>query len=550
MGLLVEYLFGAASFVPHGYCLLWRPDLVAMHAISDAAIAFAYLSIPVAIGVFLHRRRDLEHRGLAALFAAFVFACGLTHLVGLVTLWVPVYGLLGLVKAITAVLSVVTAALLWPLIPKLVALPSPKALATANGALQQRIAEADAARAELEAHKAELERRVAERTAELVAANRTLAEAESYWRALYRYAPALMVSVGKDGRIVEANDCWLGRLGYTRGEMIDRAVVDFVHPEDRAAVAEVHAATLRESGKLEGVRISFLHRDGSAVETEVSALMHRGGPNRPDAAFLVASDLTRSAAAERALRENAEKLARANDDLQQFAYVASHDLQEPLRKIGTFSDFLATALAEGKREDADYALGVLVRSARRARRLVEDLLAYSRAAKRPMEPGPVDLSAVVGDVLSAVAGTVSESRAAVAVRVGSELVTADRTQLFRLLLNLVSNALKYHAPGKEPFVEIASSHAADGSLRISVRDEGIGFDAKDAEAIFQPFKRLETAPGDVPGSGIGLAVCRKIAERHGWTIQVESATGHGATFTVIVPPTASAAVTGGDAVPA
>ena len=126
---LLDYLFGAASFMPHGYCLLWRPDLVALHAVADALTAAAYFAIPCAILVFLRRRGDLHYPWMAGLFAAFILACGLTHVADLATLWVPVYGLQGLLKAGTAIISVTTAVALWPLLPRLLALPSPAAAA-------------------------------------------------------------------------------------------------------------------------------------------------------------------------------------------------------------------------------------------------------------------------------------------------------------------------------------------------------------------------------------------------------------------------------------
>ena len=109
MQTIVDYLFGAASFVPHGYCLLWRPDLVALHAVSDGLIFLAYASIPAALVMFVRRRPDLEHRWTLVLFAAFILACGLTHLVAAITLWEAYYGLQGVVKAITALVSVLTA---------------------------------------------------------------------------------------------------------------------------------------------------------------------------------------------------------------------------------------------------------------------------------------------------------------------------------------------------------------------------------------------------------------------------------------------------------
>ena len=136
---ILDYLFGAASFMPHGYCLLWRPDLVALHAISDALIGLAYISIPAAMLVFLRKRRDLNEdtRKLAFLFMAFIVACAMTHFAGLLTLWIPAYGAQGMVKAATAIVSLITAIALWPQIPKLLALPSPEELERANVALQK-----------------------------------------------------------------------------------------------------------------------------------------------------------------------------------------------------------------------------------------------------------------------------------------------------------------------------------------------------------------------------------------------------------------------------
>jgi len=178
---IVEYLFGAANFVPHGVCLLWRPDLVAIHAVSDILIFAAYASIPAALVVFVRRRRDLEARGTVLLFAMFIMACGLTHLMAFVTLWEPYYGLQGLVKVATAVISVVTAVMIWPLIPKLLRIPSPSSLQmlnreleAANQTLTTEIEERQETLRQLNAMRIELEQRVDERTRELALANRRL----------------------------------------------------------------------------------------------------------------------------------------------------------------------------------------------------------------------------------------------------------------------------------------------------------------------------------------------------------------------------------------
>lgn len=178
---VIEYLFGAASFMPHGYCLLWRPDLVALHAVSDALIFLAYASIPAALVVLVRKRPEIEHRTTVVLFAAFILACGLTHLVAVFTLWQPMYGLQGLIKAATAVVSLLTAIAIWPLLPKLLKIPSPSALQAvnadlekANADLKREIAEHERTLDELRNMRSELETRVEVRTSELNVAYRDL----------------------------------------------------------------------------------------------------------------------------------------------------------------------------------------------------------------------------------------------------------------------------------------------------------------------------------------------------------------------------------------
>lgn len=177
MGGILTYLFGAAAFVPHGYCLLWRPDLVALHAISDVATAIAYFSIPAAIVVFMRRRPDFDHPNVAALFAIFILGCGLTHVADLTTLWWPVYGLEGLLKAGTATASILTAIVVWRLLPQVLLVPGPAQLRQANEDLRAEVLRRSAAEAALLQARDGLESQVASRTEELAQANRRL-EAE------------------------------------------------------------------------------------------------------------------------------------------------------------------------------------------------------------------------------------------------------------------------------------------------------------------------------------------------------------------------------------
>jgi len=169
MDKVLDWLFGTAQFIPHGVCLLWRPDLVALHVVSDLLIAAAYFAIPVAIYAFVRGRTDLapEHKRMAIMFSLFIAACGFTHLGSVWTLWQPLYGTHGLVKAGTALVSVITAFGLPPLVPKLIKLPSPSLLQAANAKLEEEIGAHRLTLGELEAHRRGLEEAIAERTEDL-----------------------------------------------------------------------------------------------------------------------------------------------------------------------------------------------------------------------------------------------------------------------------------------------------------------------------------------------------------------------------------------------
>jgi len=178
---VLDWLVYPVNLTPHGYCLLWAPGLIWLHALSDAVIALAYFSIPLALAWFAHKRTDLQYRWVVLLFVCFILACGLTHVMAVYTLWVAAYGLEGVIKVVTALLSVATAALLWPLIPRLLALPSPAQLAAVNASLNETMREQDetyrrlvASEEQVRRANAELEVRVAARTADLTAANKRL----------------------------------------------------------------------------------------------------------------------------------------------------------------------------------------------------------------------------------------------------------------------------------------------------------------------------------------------------------------------------------------
>lgn len=237
------------------------------------------------------------------------------------------------------------------------------------------------------------------------------------------------------------------------------------------------------------------------------------------------------------LEETNLNLQRSNQELQDFAYVASHDLQEPLRKIQAFGNLLQEEYAEKLGEGNDY-LNRMRNAAARMSALIEDILSFSRVTTKGRGFTPVDLNVVVGEVISDLETRIHETKAT--IQVGKlPTIHADAMQMRQLLQNLIANALKFHRPDVDPVVKIHAATEISHSPRkryctISVEDNGVGFDEKYLNRIFAVFQRLHSRDS-YEGTGIGLAVCRKIVERHGGSITAKSKIGTGATFLVTLP---------------
>ena len=221
-----------------------------------------------------------------------------------------------------------------------------------------------------------------------------------------------------------------------------------------------------------------------------------------------------------------EELKRKNTELDQFTYVASHDLQEPLRKVTAFSGMLRQDLGDSLPERAEKDIGFILDAAKRMQKLVQDLLALSRSGRVALKWETISLNQCVDQALETLAMRMKESRAEI-VRDDLPEVWGDRTTLTQLYQNLLSNALKFTS--SERSLICLTAERIDGRLILGVKDNGIGVEPKYAERIFAPFKRLH-GRGEYQGTGIGLAICAKTVERHGGKIWVESETGRGAHF--------------------
>ena len=279
------------------------------------------------------------------------------------------------------------------------------------------------------------------------------------------------------------------------------------------------------------------------IANETAAVLlvgHAGeGPVCPDllnvylaVAGLAGTTITRLNS-ERDLKAYARKLESLNAELQEFAFVASHDLQEPLRKIQTFGHMVATKFTDALgTEGSDYLMR-MTRAADRMSELLRSLLNYSRIATHPNPFDSTSLVKVVQDAVSDLELVIKQANGR--IEVGElPVIDADAAQLRQVFQNLIGNSMKYRKESEQPVVKIYST-VSDGVCRLFVEDNGIGFDDKYADRIFRPFQRLHGRSSRYDGTGMGLAICRKIVERHGGSITARSVPGNGATFIVRIP---------------
>ena len=377
--------FFRSDFMPHGHCFFWKPEILWPSVGSDLIIALSYYSIPAALVYFVRKRKDLAFNWMFLMFGAFILACGTTHAMGIWTVWNGTYRVDALIKAVTALLSVTTAIMLWRLIPGALALPSPAALRDANERLRLEIKE-------------------------------------------------------------------------------------------------------RESAEMEVRRLN------EGLEEQV--------------------------------RQRTLELERSNQELERFAYVASHDLQEPLRTIRSFTELMEKRSGASLDEKTRTYMDFILDGARNMSLLIDDLLAYSRVGRAVEGRAVVDL----GDTLEKCKNSLRAAIEASGAVISSDRlprVQGDPTLVRMLLQNLLSNAIKYRR--QVPISIHVGASQVDGVWEVAVSDNGIGIESQHYDRIFELFERLH-GRDKYDGSGMGLAICKKIADIHGSKIAVSSRMGEGSTF--------------------
>lgn len=362
-------------------------------------------------------------------------------------------------------------------------------------------------------------------------AEAALAELASHKLVLDEHS--IVVVTDTFGTITYANDKFCEISKYDREEIIGanhRLIKSGHHPK---SFFENLYRTIKKGEVWHG-EVKNRAKDGSHYWVDTTIAPFKDANGKIIQFVAVRTDITARKNTIRDLADSNKNLQRANADLKRFAYIASHDLQEPLRKLQQFSDFMAKDCSDELSDDGKYFLDVINRSSARMSHLIRDLLTYSRTTNRDFDPVEVNLADAVSAILSEFELLASETKAS--FHVGDlPSITADRTAVEHLVRNLIGNAIKYNHPERDPVIEISTgSPHGNGAVELHFTDNGIGFDMQFSESIFEPFRRLHNKH-EYSGSGIGLAVCNTICERHGWKLHAISEQGKGSTFSVIIP---------------
>ena len=622
--------FFDGSYMPHGHCYLWQPGILWTHVISDIFIAAAYFSIPFGLYYIRKKRQDWQYTGLFVLFSLFIFWCGVTHLLSIFTIWHGIYGIHGITKIITAVVSFFTAVVLMKNLPRILLIPSVKQIEDVN----RKLAEEKIATSRLEAEResqrlinitlnaAPIGLMAIDRSGEIRIANQEVTKALGYSReqlvgkpvtellaqndspsilsnehiqrlienkgstftyvheslvdGMTQSGTAIPLEIRMHGEVISdeqiifvsisdqrfklkadkdsarlkaiiksCDDAIIGKTlsgvvtdwnpaaealyGYTEAEMIGEHISKLAPEELHEEIDTIHQS-LSKGQKVDHIETVRLRKDGSKVDVMLTISMINDINGKPIGASTIARDITQQKLAQRQLELKNKALLDSNRALEQFAFIASHDLKEPLRKIISFGHIIKEEVESKLSEQSREFLGYMLNATERMQTLLESLLSYSRVTSRAKPFETVDLNEVMNDVLSDLQLAIEESEAKIDCE-KLPRIKADRMQMQQLFQNLLGNSLKYKNNQVPPHIQIRSEKPDSYTTIISVKDNGIGFEQEQEAKVFEMFKRLH-GRHEYEGIGVGLAICKKIVERHNGSITAISEPNEGAEFRI------------------
>jgi PAS domain S-box-containing protein len=494
---LFTKLLDAVELAPRSNEAAWSGGEAWPQVLAGAAGGSAWLVMAAALATFLVRRNDLPFRPLGWLFVATITCCGAVQLAEIVPSWRAWQRVSSPAAAVTAALTWVAVLAAWRAVPQALALPNPSRI---NELLQIEMRE---------------RQRANERS-----------------RLVVELAPNAIVIANQNGRIVQVNARTEQYFGYERTEMVGQSVDALIPERFRGSrPGDLFAARAADGAASEptGLELVGLRKDGSEFPIEVGV---QPAVSERDVLMLVAiADVTLQKQAEAALKKLAGELQRSNGELAQFAYVASHDLKEPLRKVASFCQLLKERYRGKLDADGDRYIDYAVEGARRMQSLIMALLELSQVASSDRPLSPTDAAAACDVAIDNLRTAIDESGADVS-HGPLPVVMGNETQLVQLFQNLIGNAIKFRGQRRPEVAIDAVPH--DGEWLFSVRDNGIGIEPEHRDRVFGIFQRLHTRE-EYPGTGIGLAITKKIVERGGGRIWIDSVKGQGTTFHFTLP---------------
>jgi len=508
-----ERLLDSSMLSPHGICLLWEPELIWLHVASDAIIAAAYFSIPFVLTILVIKRRDLQFGWVYWAFAIFIMACGLTHVLSIYTLWVPVYGIEGIVKAVTAAASIFTAGALWPLLPKVLTIPSPFELQKVQAALEEEeIKSRDAT---------QLLKQVRE-------AQRAMRESVARLTAVVETAVDGVILFDAQNRILLFNPACERLFGYQAREVMNRNVRVLI-PDEAGAVQDNPASHFATGGETIGLR-----KDGTTFPIDLSV-----GQAIQDGELIfvgIVHDLTA-----RKLTEQQLQQAQKMETVGQLSGGIAHDFNNLLTVIIGNAEHLSEQLKA--RPDLRQFADDICESGERGAELTQRLLAFSR--RQLLQPRAIDCRELIVSMLKLFKRTLREN---IEIRTtfgpGTIQAFADRAQLESAVLNLALNAQDAMPSGGHLTLstEIAAidedyralhPEVASGSYAlISVTDDGEGMTPEVIERAFEPFFTTKEVG---KGSGLGLSMVYGFAKQSDGHVSIYSEQGLGTTVRIYLP---------------
>ena len=519
MDQLIERLFGTDGFSPHGFCLLWDPAIIWLNAASDMVIGFAYYSIPVALVYFVYKRQDLVFGWMFALFAAFIVACGTTHFFEVFTIWNPYYGIQGLIKAVTAVASIITAFFLWPLVPKALALPSPTQLRVANE---------------------ELARQIRERNGALARAQ----ESDDRYRLLVeRVVDYAIFMLDAKGLVTTWNAGAERIKGYKAKEIIGQHFSVFYTPEDRDAGKPIMALEIAARDGMYEAESLRVRKDGNRFWANVVIDALRDEQGRLVGFAKITRDVTERHLAQEELERTRTALAQSQkmDAIGQLAGGVAHDLNNFLTTVLGNLDLFQHRVGTIEKPHR-HLLEAAVRGAESGASLISKLLGFSR--RQILSPVTADLNKVVSGAAPLLRSALGETVQLELIQsAGLWRILVDTTLLETTLLNLVLNARDAMPAGGKLTIEMANAFLDEEYARahdvragqyvmVAVSDTGHGMDQATLLQAFEPFYTTKEVGR---GSGLGLSQVYGFVKQSDGHIKLYSEPQRGTTVKIYLP---------------